>query len=278
MNRKKPTILLVKSLKYLIIIAGLLFFLFPIYWLITSSLKFDVDMFSNPPKFLIFKPTFMNFKKVLTETNIPKLTLNSLITASLNVVLSLSIGTIAAYGISRYKVGGQRLLFWFLSLRMIPPIVVAIPLFLTAAKLRLVDTRGILPIMYLLMNIPFAIWMMKSFIDEIPISVEESALLDGCSVFEVIRHIVLPMIKPGLVATGVFCFIFSWNEFLLAMVFTRIRASTLPVGISGFIAVEQIFWGPLTASATVAALPPIILAWVFQRYMVRGLTFGAVKM
>jgi ABC-type glycerol-3-phosphate transport system permease component len=132
--------------------------------------------------------------------------------------------------------------------------------------------------MYLLINIPFVVWMMKSFIDEIPISVEESALLDGCSVFNVIRRIVIPMIKPGLVATGVFCFIFSWNEFLLAMIFTRIKASTLPVGISGFIAVEQIFWGPLTASATVAALPPIILAWVFQRYMVRGLTFGAVKM
>lgn len=264
-------------LRYILIIGGLLFFLFPIYWLITSSFKVDVDIFSLPDKLFIFKPTFENFRKIFTETNIPKLTVNSLITASLNVVLSLSIGTIAAYGISRYRVGGDRLLFWFLSLRMIPPIVVSIPLFLTAARLRLVDTRIILPIMYLLLNIPFVVWMMKSFIDEIPKSVEESAFIDGCSVFQVIRYIVFPMIKPGLVATGVFCFIFSWNEFLLAMIFTRIRASTLPIGISGFIAVEQIFWGPLTASATVAALPPIILAWIFQRYMVRGLTFGAVK-
>lgn len=268
----------VAILKYLIIGLGLIFFLFPIYWLVTSSFKMDVDIFSLPTKLFIFKPTLENFQKVFTDTNIPKLTINSLITASINVVLSLSIGTIAAYGISRYKVGGQKLLFWFLSLRMIPPIVVAIPLFLTAARLRLVDTRIILPIMYLLLNIPFVVWMMKSFIDEIPISVEESAFLDGCSVFAVIRRIVIPMIKPGLVATGVFCFIFSWNEFLLAMIFTRMRASTLPIGISGFIAVEQIFWGPLTASATVAALPPIVLAWVFQRYMVRGLTFGAVKM
>ncbi len=278
MIRKNLAGIVLSFLKYIIIVAGLLFFLFPIYWLITSSIKFDVDIFSLPPKILLFKPTLVNFRKVLTETNIPKLTFNSLVTASLNVVLSLSIGTIAAYGISRYKVGGQKLLFWFLSLRMIPPIVVSIPLFLTAARFRLVDTRIILPMMYLLMNIPFAVWMMKSFIDEIPVSVEESAFLDGCSVFDVLRRIVLPMIKPGLVATGVFCFIFSWNEFLMAMIFTRIRATTLPIGISGFIAVEQIFWGPLTASATVAVLPPIILAWVFQRYMVRGLTFGAVKM
>ena len=264
-------------LKYLILFLGLVFFLFPIYWLATSSFKHDVDIFSLPPRLLLFRPTLSNFVQVFRATNIPILVLNSFLTAAINVVLSLAVGSLAAYAISRQRVGGQRLLFWFLSLRMLPPIVVSIPLFIIAARLRLVDTRAILPLMYLLVNVPFVIWMMKSFIDEVPISVEESALIDGCSPWRVLWSVVLPMIKPGLVATGVFCFIFSWNEFLLAMIFTRRAATTLPIGISGFIAVEQIFWGPLTASAAIATLPPMALAWVFQRYMVRGLTFGAVK-
>lgn len=263
--------------RYVILLVGLVFFLFPVYWLITSSIKSDVDIFSLPGKLFLFKPTLANFTRVVRTTGIPALALNSFITATINVALSLFIGTLAAYGISRHKVGGESLLFWFLSLRMLPPIVVSIPLFMIAARLRLVDTRVILPIMYLLINVPFVIWMMKSFIDEIPISIEESALIDGCSAWKVIQMVVFPIIKPGLVATGVFCFIFSWNEFLLAMIFTRRVATTLPIGISGFIAVEQIFWGPLTASATIAVLPPIALAWMFQRYMVRGLTFGAVK-
>ena len=160
---------------------------------------------------------------------------------------------------------------------MMPPIVVAIPLFILASKLKLVDTKAILPIMYLLINVPFVVWMMKSFIDEIPISMEESALLDGCSFFQVLWKIVIPMIRSGLIATTVLCYIFAWNEFLLGMIFTRVKSVTLPVGISSFITVEQIFWGPLLASAVFAALPPMILALVFQKYMVRGLTFGAVK-
>jgi multiple sugar transport system permease protein len=230
-----------------------------------------------PPKFLLFKPTLKNFLHVFKETDNPAQGINSLVAALSNTILSLFIGTMAAYGISRFKVGGARLLFWFLSLRMLPPIVVSVPLFIMAAKLRLIDTRFVLPLLYLLLNVPFVVWMMKSFIDEIPGEVEESALIDGCSYFGVIWRIVVPMITPGLVATGVLCFIFAWNEFLLAMIFTRATAMTLPVGISGFITTEQVFWGPITASASIAAIPPVILALIFQRYMVRGLTFGALK-
>ena len=267
----------VRILRYVLIAGALAFFIFPIFWLITTSFKNDVDVFAMPPKLFVFTPTLKNFIHVFNETDIPQLAVNSLIASLSNVVLSLIIGTMAAYGISRFKAGGKNLLFWFLSLRMLPPIVVSIPLFLIAAKLRLIDTRLILPLMYLLLNVPFVIWMMKSFIDEIPLEIEESALIDGCSYFGTLWRIVLPMIMPGLVATGVLCFIFAWNEFLIAMIFTRVNATTLPVGLSGFITTEQVFWGYLTASATVAALPPLVLAWIFQRYMVRGLTLGAVK-
>jgi multiple sugar transport system permease protein len=264
-------------IKYIVLTIFLVFFTFPIFWLLSSSIKNDIDIFALPPKLFSFTPTLDNFINIISDGHIPKLTLNSIIAATLNVILSLTIGTMAAYGISRFKVGGENLLYWFLSLRMLPPIVVSIPLFILASKLKLVDTKAILPIMYLLINVPFVVWMMKSFIDEIPISMEESALLDGCSFFQVLWKIIIPMIRSGLIATTVLCYIFAWNEFLLGMIFTRVKSVTLPVGISSFITVEQIFWGPLVASATFAALPPIILALVFQKYMVRGLTFGAVK-
>ena len=263
--------------QYVIIVLALAFFIFPIYWLFSTSLKTQVDIYAMPPKWA-FIPTFKNYLHVFFNTQYPQLGFNSLITSLSNVALSLLIGTMAAYGIARFKVGGDKLLFWFLSIRMLPPIVASIPLFLIAASLRLIDTKFILPILYLILNVPFVVWMMKSFIDEIPESIEESALIDGCTHWGILRRIVLPLAAPGLVATGVICFIFAWNEFLLAMIFTRSSSSmTLPVGISGFITEEQILWGYITASASIAAIPPLVLAWIFQRYMVRGLTFGAVK-
>lgn len=269
--------ILVRVARVIIAVIALAFFIYPIFWLISTSFKQEVDVFASPPKIFIFTPTLKNFVHVFKNTDIPAKGVNSLVAALSNTALSLFIGTMAAYGISRFKVGGKRLLFWFLSLRMLPPIVVSVPLFMIAARLRLIDTRLILPVLYLLLNVPFVVWMMKSFIDEIPLDIEESAQIDGCSYFGAIWRIILPMITPGLVATGVLCFIFAWNEFLLAMIFTRATAMTLPVGISGFISVEQIFWGYITSSAFVAAIPPIVLALIFQRYMVRGLTFGALK-
>ena len=263
-------------IRYILLGLLLLFFLFPIYWLIATSLKTQLDIFSMPPKW-IFKPTFENYFHVLFQTHYPKLAKNSLIAALTNVALSMLIGTTAAYAMSRFKVGTKNLLYWFLGIRMLPPIVASIPLFLFAASARLIDTYFILPVLYLTMNLPFVVWMMKSFIDEIPVEIEESALIDGCSHLGALVRVVVPLAAPGLVATAVFCFIMAWNEFLFAMIFTRTQAITLPVGISGFITEEQIFWGYITAAATVAAVPPVVFALVFQRYIVRGLTFGAVK-
>lgn len=262
--------------RYILLVLLLIFFLFPIYWLVVTSLKTQVDIFAMPPKW-VFKPTLANYIHILLGTEYLNLAKNSLIAASTNVILSMVIGTFAAYAISRFKVGTKNLLYWFLGIRMLPPIVASIPLFLIAAELRLIDTYVILPLLYLTLNLPFVVWMMKSFIDEIPIEIEESALIDGCSHLGAMVRVVLPLAAPGLVATAVFCFIMAWNEFLFAMIFTRTTAVTLPVGISGFITEEQIFWGYITAAATVAAVPPVVFALVFQRYIVRGLTFGAVK-
>ncbi len=264
------------GLRYVGLAILLVFFMFPIYWLLSTSLKTQVDAFSMPPKWL-FIPTLENYYHVLLNTDFPAQARNSLVAALSNVALSMVIGTLAAYAISRFKVGTKNLLYWFLGIRMIPPIVAAIPLFLIAASLRLIDTAFILPILYLTLNLPFVIWMMKSFIDEIPPDIEESALVDGCSYPGALVRVVVPLAAPGLVATAVFCFIMAWNEFLFAMIFTRANMMTLPVAISGFITEEQIFWGYLTAAATIAAIPPIIFVFVFNRYLVRGLTFGAMK-
>ncbi|MCP4380759.1 MAG: carbohydrate ABC transporter permease [Hyphomicrobiales bacterium] len=253
-----------------------LFFMFPFYWLIATSLKKDVDTFAMPPLW-VFTPTFENYEAVVLETDFLQQTTNSLIASLLNVALCILLAMPAAYSMSRHGTGGKNLLFWFLSIRMIPPIVGAIPLFVLAAQMRLVDTHFILPVLYLIINMPFAVWMLKMFIDEIPREIDESALIDGCSVLGIIRRIILPLVKPGLVATAVFLFIMAWNEFLIANIFTRRDAVTLPVGIAKFITEKQILWGYITAAATLASVPPIVFLWIFQRNILRGLTMGAIR-
>jgi multiple sugar transport system permease protein len=252
------------------------FFLFPFYWMVATSLKQEVDAFAIPPKWL-FTPRLDNYLEVFRRTDFGRHAFNSLIAGGLNVGLTLLLALPASYAMSRYRTGGKDLMFWFLSIRMMPPIVGAVPLFVIAAQIKLVDSYAILPILYLMLNIPFAIWMLKSFIDEIPREIEESAMIDGCTMMAAIRHIILPLLKPGLFATSVFCFIIAWNEFLLANIFTREVAVTLPVGIANFITEKQILWGYITAASTLATLPPIALLLVFQRNLVRSLTLGAIR-
>jgi len=262
--------------RLLVLTVFFLFFMFPFYWIVATSLKTQVDAFAIPPKWL-FDVTFQNYARVLLETTFLDQAKNSLIASISNVVVTLALALPAAYSMSRYRTGGKDLLFWFLSIRMIPPIVGAIPLFVLAAQFRLIDTYAILPVLYIILNMPFAVWMLKSFIDEIPREIDESAMLDGCGNLGVIWRMILPLIKPGLIATAAFCFILAWNEFLPANIFTRRTAVTLPVGISKFITEKQILWGYITAAATLATLPPIAFLWFFQRNLLRGLTFGAVR-
>ncbi|MGI9436124.1 MAG: carbohydrate ABC transporter permease [Geminicoccaceae bacterium] len=264
------------TIRVAILFIFFLFFMFPFYWIIATSLKTQVDAFAIPPKWF-FDVTFENYIEVLSDTDFLNQAKNSLIASLANALITLALALPAAYSMSRYKTGGKDLLFWFLSIRMIPPIVGAIPLFVLAAQYRLIDTYVILPVLYIILNMPFAVWMLKSFIDEIPREIDESALIDGCTNLAVIRRMILPLIKPGLAATVVFCFILAWNEFLLANIFTRRVAVTLPVGISKFITEKQILWGYITAAATLATLPPIVFLWFFQRNLVRGLTLGAVR-
>jgi multiple sugar transport system permease protein len=254
-----------------------MFFMFPIYWMVATSLKETVDIFSLPPKWF-FKISFENYLHIISDdSGFLKKILNSCIASVINAIFTLLLAFPAAYSMSRYKTGGINLLMWFLSIRMIPPIVGAIPLFIIFSKLGLVDSYIALPILYIIINLPFAIWMIKSFMDEIPTEIDESAYVEGCSTTGVIIKIIIPLIRPGILATLVFCFIMAWNEFLIANIFTRKMAITAPVGVARFITERQILWGYITAGATLASAPPIILLLIFQKNLMRGLTLGAVK-
>ena len=264
-------------IRYSLLVVFFLFFMFPIYWMVATSLKETVDIFSVPPKWF-FKISFDNYLHIISDDSgfLYKI-LNSTITSILNAIFTLLLALPAAYSMSRYKTGGINLLMWFLSIRMIPPIVGAIPLFIIFSKLGLVDTFIALPILYIIINLPFAVWMIKSFVDEIPKEIDESAYVDGCSTVGVIVKIIMPLIRPGILATLVFCFIMAWNEFLIAYIFTRKEAITAPVGVARFITERQILWGYITAGATLASIVPITLLFIFQKNLIRGLTLGAVK-
>jgi len=166
---------------------------------------------------------------------------------------------------------------WILSIRMFPPIAAIIPFFLLYKQLGLIDTRIGLIIAYTGFNLPFAVWIMRGFFDEVPRELDEAALIDGCSPIKVFVRVVLPLAAPGLVATAIFAMIFSWNEFMFALILSRSRSQTMPVGVMGFITHRGVIWGEIMAAASVIMLPMIVFTFIAQKYLIRGLTFGAVK-
>jgi len=267
---------LTNGIIYIVIALFLFFFLFPIFWVITTSFKLRVQTFAIPPVW-IFKPTLQNYKAIFTEMQFSHYLLNSTIIAILNTILVVFTGSLAAYSIARFKTGGNNLSFWILSIRMVPPIVVTVPLFIAFDKLRMIDTHFALILLYTTLNLPLAVWMMRAFFMEIPEELEESAMIDGCSRMQAFRKIVLPLSKPGLAATAILCFIFSWNEFLFALIFTRIVAKTAPLAMTTLMTERELYWGKICAGATLVIIPVIVFSFIVQKHIVRGLTFGAIK-
>jgi multiple sugar transport system permease protein len=251
--------------------------LFPPVVLFLTSIKTDIDALSFPPKW-IFDPTLKNYVDILNTSPLVDYALNSLIVASLNTLLCLMVGSMAAYGLARFKFrGADNLAFWILSIRMMPPVAAIIPIYILMKNLRLLDTPWCLVITYLTFNLPFVVWMMKGFFEEIPREIEESALIDGCSDFSVFFRIALPLVAPGLAATAIMVFIFSWNEFLFALILTGTKAVTLPVGIIGYMKETGINWGYMTAGGILALIPVIVFMILVQKHLVKGLTLGALK-
>lgn len=273
---KRNWMIFTNGIVYIVIALFLFFFLFPIFWVIITSLKSRVQTFAIPPVW-IFKPTWQSYRAIFTEMQFSHYLLNSAVIAILNTVLVVFTGSLAAYSIARFKTGGNNLSFWILSIRMIPPIVVAVPLFIALNKLRMIDTHLALILLYTTLNLPLAVWIMRAFFMEIPEELEESAMIDGCSRMQALWRIVLPLARPGLAATAIFCFIFSWNEFLFALIFTRIVAKTAPLAMTALMTEREIYWGNICAGATLVIVPVIVFSLIVQKHIVRGLTFGAIK-
>jgi multiple sugar transport system permease protein len=202
---------------------------------------------------------------------------NSAVVVMVTTAVSIVIGGLAAYGFARFSFHRkENLAFWVLSLRMLPAIATVIPFFVMSQMLNVLDTQLVLIISYMLFNIPFTIWMMRGFFEEIPQAIEEAALIDGCSRFQVFSRILLPLALPGLVATAIFCIIHSWNEFVFALFLTSSEAHTLPTTVTLFLSVTGVVWGEMSAVGVITILPVLVFSMVVQRFMIRGLTFGAV--
>ena len=270
-----------RGLKYVLLGVAVVAAIAPVYWMVTISLKNEVDQFASPPRWFRFAPTLAHYYDAFFVRSFAKYLTTSLTVAGLSTICAVTLGTLAAYGLARFKLRGkldQRLSLWILSTRMFPPIVTAVPLFLLMRDLRLLNTIGSLVIVYTALNLPFVVWMMRGFFRELPRELEEAAMVDGDSRLGALIRVILPLVTPGLAATAVFCLIVSWNEFLLALVMTQTDASmTLPVGIAGRVTQYEIKWGVMSAAGVVAMIPILAFAMSVQRYLVRGLSLGAVK-
>ena len=261
---------------YVLLIVFTLFCVFPFFWMFLTSIKARVDVID--PSVWVFKPTFENYKNVFEKRNLLFNIKNSLIVVSGSTTISLLLGTLAAYGFARFRFKRkENLAFWILSLRMLPPMAVVISFFVLGRLLRLLDTHVYLIIIYLSFNIPFTIWMMRGFIEDIPLEIEEAAWIDGCSRMKGFFKVIFPLISPGLIATAIFCIIQSWNEFSLAFFLTTFNAKTVPTIVTAFLSVTGVLWGEMAAVGVVAIAPIVLFAFLVQKNLVRGLTFGAVK-
>lgn len=250
--------------------------LFPFLWLVQMSFKTELEGFRMPPK-LIFVPTTQNFVDVL-QTKFLRALSNSAITSTTTVLLSLLLGVPAAYALSRARFGAERHLeLWMLATRMAPPIAFGIPFFLIYKQLELIDTLHGLVIIYLTFNLSLVIWMMRTFFDGLPTSLEEAAYIDGAGVFQTFLRVTLPLSTPGLATTAIFCFLLSWNDFFYSLILARSDAVTAPVAIVNFMSYESWEYGKISAGGTIIMLPVVAFSLLVRKYLVRGLTAGAVK-
>jgi multiple sugar transport system permease protein len=266
---------------YIGIAIALVITLFPVYWIASNSFKYDIDIFAVPPEWLPVNPTLKHYRAAFIERPFLQYALNSLIIAVSTTVISVVLGTLAGYALARFHYPGRwrhQISFWILSTRMMPPIVTIIPLYLAFNYLNMLNTKPAVVIAYTAFNLPFATWMMKSYFQDLPVELEEAAMVDGDTRWGAFLRVALPLARPGLAATAIFCLITSWNEFLLALILTLTeRSQTLPIGIAGRVTQYHTYWGEISAAGFFSCIPIMIFAFIVQKHLVRGLSFGAVK-
>ncbi len=253
------------------------FNLVPIFWGFLISIKQPADAFSIPPK-LIFEPTLNFHYQVWVERGFVGFLVNSAIIATGTVLISVPLGTLAAYGLARTRTRYVKsLMFGLLAIRMFPQILLAIPFFVMARWLGLIDTYFMMIMAMVALNQPFTIWLMRSFFADVPVELDEAALIDGCNRWQAFRMIVLPAVRPGLAVTALFSMLLAYNEFLFALILTGSHTKTLPVAIAEYGGEDINYWSISAAGAIGIMLPAVIFTLLVQRHLIRGLTFGAVK-
>ena len=266
------------ALVYFIAVGFVGFCLLPFYVMITTALKTESDLFAWPPV-LLFEPSLDSIRSAFFggRSIIPYL-VNSAVMSGGSTIIATILGSMAAFGLARFKFkGSASLSFWILSTRMAPPVAFLVPMFVIFRNLGLIDTHLGLIIIYTSMNLSFVTWVLIGFFKEIPVELEESALVDGYTYWQYFRRIALPLVRPGLAATAILSAIFAWNEFLFAIILTSKKAATIPIYLTGFSESLGIRWGEFMAVGCFAVIPIMIFTFALQKHLVRGLTFGAVK-
>ncbi len=282
MNKALRTLILV-----LLVMVVLLFIYLPVAWLVISSISTRAELLSTPIHWIPQQPTLQNYLNIFFPSRgvsevarTFRITLwNSFVVASSVTAITLVVGSLAAYALIRLRLPfSQTLLIGIMGTRMIPEISLVIPLYIFASRFRLLNTPTILIVTYLSFALPFAIWLMAAFFDTIPIELEDAARVDGCNRLQTLVRIILPISAPGLVSTGLFVFLTAWDEFFFALIFTStVAAKTVPVAIAEFTGRYVVDVGSMMTGGVLAAIPPVLFSLIFQRYIVSGLTAGAVK-
>jgi len=270
MKRTLPQTLLF----YLVVTAMAAIVLFPFLWMLSSSLKTQVDIIAWPPK-ILFDPTLRNYEKVFGEQDFLKYFLNSTIVGGSAVALSLLLGLPAAYSIARFR--QRRLAVFILLARLMPGISFLMPWYIVFSRLDLMDSYTALILSHMLIALPIVVWIMSSYFATIPPELEESAMVDGATRQYAFWKIILPLSGPGIITATTLSFIFSWNNFMFSQVLSMEKTKTLPIAVYNFLSYAEVDWGGVMAAAVAIMAPAIVLTMVFQKYVVKGLTMGAVK-
>ncbi len=272
-----------QALTYIVWTLLTLMTLFPIYWMFLVSARSRVELFGN---FKLYPTGFFveNFIRPLFKDVYGRYLLNSLIITTGNTILVAVLAILATYALSRYRIpGDQNIFFWTITNRMAPPAAFMLPMFLLYSRVlrvgnwQLFDTHIGLILAYCVFNLPFAIWLLKGIVDTIPVDLDEAAMVDGASVMQVIWQIIVPLAAPGIAITALLSWIFAWNEYLFAATLTSVNARTFTTGLGEFVTVVGTNWGEMAAMATITLIPALLFLALVQRYIVVGLTFGAVR-
>jgi len=263
---------------YAFLILFIVFSLFPLFWMLDTSFKSDEEVFKMPPVIFPSPIKLENYRIFLLQRPFPKYTLNSLIVALSVAAFCIGLGTPAAYGFSRFRFRGNRLMFGtILASRLVPPISFIVPFTIIFSWFRMIDTLPALIISYIFFNLPFVIWILSGFFESIPQELDEAAKIDGCGNINAFWKVILPITMPGVVAGTILTFLMCWNEFMFALVLTRLNAKTLPIGLYDFYGDGFVRWNWLAAATIYTLIPAVIFVLFFQKHLIKGILAGAVK-